>query len=233
MAFCSFTQNRRLWGALAASLAIAVPFGFSANPSVAQSAASQTMSAQPESSSQTKSTLNNLPSEERNALRRGEVLVSGENGEFFGQVLVNASIEDAWEVLTDYDNFENFLPNIESSDLIDSEGERNIFEQVNVIEVLPFVTTRSRVKIESIESYPQAVDFSLVDGDLEALNGVWRLEPVAGSRDQVLVTHQVSVDPGNGSPRGIFFSTYKTILEDSLTAARQEAETRAGRRAAM
>lgn len=223
----SLAQRYGSWSRLIAlSLAIAVPVGFSSI---------RIASARPMvSTSQTKNVINELPSAERAALYRGEVLVSGENGEFMGRVLVNAPLDQAWDVLTDYDNFENFLPNIESSQLLSSEGNRNIFEQVNVIKVLPFVTTRSRIEIQSVESYPQRVDFSLVRGDLDALEGVWQLEPIATAEgDRVLVTHRVSVDPGNGSPRGVFFSTYKSILEGSLSAAKQETEQRAMAAAAL
>ena len=227
MTLRSFARRYGSWSRLIAlSLAVATPVCLASMP---------TASARPMlSTQQTKSTLNDLSTTERNALIRGEVLVSGENGEFMGRVLVNAPLDQAWDVLTDYDNFENFLPNIESSQLLSSEGNRNIFEQVNVIKVLPFVTTRSRIEIQSVESYPQRVDFSLVQGDLDALEGVWQLEQVSTAEgNRVLVTHRVSVDPGNGSPRGVFFSTYKSILEGSLSAASQEAEERAMAAAAL
>lgn len=210
----------RRYRAVLGAWAIAMPFALSAVPI----ASARPMTSEPTAAAQTKSILSELPSQERAALMRGEVLVSGENGEFFGRVLVNSSIEEAWAVLTDYDNFENFLPNIASSELLENTGDRKVFEQVNEFKVLPFVTTRSRVKIQSTESYPQQVDFTLVEGDLESLKGVWRLEPISNGR--VLVTHKVSVDPGNASPRGIFYSTYKSMLEDSLAAAKQEAERR-------
>ena len=219
MRFNSLSRRYCAWVALA-TLAIAAPFALSA----VATASAQSMTSEPAAAAQTKSTINELPSQDRAALMRGEVLVSGENGEFLGRVLVDSSLEEAWAVLTDYDNFENFLPNIASSELIENADNRKVFEQVNEFKVLPFVTTRSRVKIQSTESYPQKVDFTLVDGDLQSLDGVWLLESVSGGR--VLVTHQVSVDPGNASPRGIFYSTYKSMLEDSLAAAKQEAERR-------
>lgn len=172
-----------------------------------------------------KSTLTDLSEPEKATLESGEVVVSGDNGQFVARVLVDASLEDAWQVLTDYDNFELFLPHVESSELLESDGTRNVFKQVNVVPILPFVTSRSQITIESKETYPQQVDFSLVEGDLDALQGVWYLEPIG---EQVLVTHQVAIDPGNGSPKGIFFSTYRNVLEGSLSAAKAEAEARAG-----
>lgn len=229
MSFQSLFQRSRISIALSTA-AIATTFALSYAPSTI----AQSMTTETTTSSRSTNPINDLSSAERAALLRGEVLVAGGNGDFSGQVLVNASIEEAWEVLTDYDNFENFLPNITSSALLESADNRNVFEQVNEFRVLPFVTTRSRVQIESIESYPQQVQFSLVDGDLESLDGVWILETVpTGEGDRVLVSHRVKVDPGNASPRGIFYSTYKSMLEGSLEAAKREAESRSAAAAAL
>ncbi|EDX86426.1 Streptomyces cyclase/dehydrase family [Synechococcus sp. PCC 7335] len=176
-----------------------------------------------------------LTAQERAALEGGQVMVSaardGDSGQFVARVLIDAPVAQAWEVLTDYDNFEKFLPNIENSELLESEDNRRVFEQRNVISVVPSVLEiNSRVVIESTEAYPKTVDFRLVDGDLDALQGVWQLDPVVtdeAGTEQVLITHRVNIDPGNSSPRGLFFSTYRLVLEDSLVAAKAETEKRA------
>ncbi len=215
-------SSLKLTGKLSAiALLLAVPAAFvsNANPSTAASATAASLHSM-------KSTLDDLSAQDKAILESGQVTIeSDDNGQFTGRVLVNASMPEAWQVLTDYDNFEQFLPHIENSRLLETNGDRNQFEQINVVPILPFVTSRSTIVIESTEHYPQRVDFNLVEGDLDALQGVWSLEPIG---DQVLVTHQVSIDPGSGSPKGIFFSTYRNVLEDSLGAAKVEAERRAG-----
>ncbi len=196
-----------------------------------------TASAQTQLSPQdeTQNVFESLSTQEQAALENDQVMVSasrdGDNGQFTARVLVDAPITTAWEVLTDYDNFWKFLPNIETSKLLKSEDNRYTFEQMNVISVIPSVIDiRSRVVIESTELYPKEVDFHLVEGDLEALQGVWQLDSVAidgQGTEKVLITHQVNIDPGDSSPRGLFFSTYRLVLEDSLIAAKEEAEGRA------
>ena len=176
----SFAQRSslKLAGKLSAiALLVAVPTGFlfNANPSTAATSASH---------HSMKSTLDDLSDQEKAILESGQVTVeSDDNGQFTGRVLVNASMPEAWQVLTDYDNFEQFLPHIENSRLLETNGDRNQFEQINVVPILPFVTSRSTIVIESTEHYPQRVDFNLVRGDLDALQGVWSLEPIG---DQVL-----------------------------------------------
>lgn len=43
------------------------------------------------------------------------VSISGSNGQFVGRVVASGSAAAAWAVLTDYNNFAAFLPNVESS----------------------------------------------------------------------------------------------------------------------
>ncbi len=170
--------------------------------------------------------LNQLPAQEQSALQAGDATVTGSNGQFTGRVLINASAPDVWQVLTDYDNFERFFPNVENSRLLESANNRSVFEQINVVQVFLF-TQRSRIVVASTESYPQQIDFLLVEGDLETLQGTWQIEPVSSSPDQVLITHQVSVEPNQGGAvRNVFFNIYQNVLEDTLAALKQEAERR-------
>ncbi|MEO0768937.1 MAG: SRPBCC family protein [Cyanobacteria bacterium J06649_4] len=221
-------QLRSLGRATALAVALATP--------VATASAQNPASGEQPTAQQTQLAFAELPETERTALEEGQVMVSasrtGEKGQFTARVLIDATLDEAWAVLTDYDNFEKFLPNVENSELLESEDNRRVFEQMNVISVVPSVIDiRSRVVIESMERPLEEVAFSLVEGDLDLLEGVWQLSPVASVEgedpDKVLITHQVDIDPGDSSPRGLFFSTYRLVLEDSLIAAKTEAERRA------
>jgi ribosome-associated toxin RatA of RatAB toxin-antitoxin module len=74
------------------------------------------------------------------------------------------------------------------------------------------------------KQYPKQIDFRLKEGEIKSLNGVWKLEPVSSS--QVLVTQNVTFDPGNSVPRGLAFNIYKNALANSLKAIQQETERR-------
>lgn len=159
-------------------------------------------------------------------LESGQAVVSGTEGQFVGQVLVNTSAETAWQVLTDYDNFENFLPGVASSQLLASEGNQRVFEQVNEVR-LAFFSRRTRVRIATHETYPQQIDFHLVEGDVETVQGSWQIDPVRDHPNQVVITHRVAVDPGPDN-RGLFFNIYRNNLRDTLTALKREMERRTG-----
>ncbi|MDJ0688001.1 MAG: SRPBCC family protein [Xenococcaceae cyanobacterium MO_188.B32] len=170
-----------------------------------------------------------LPVLERAALRNGQVSLQGENGEYTGRVLVTASMDTVWQVLTDYDNFEEFLPKVTNSELLEENGARKVFEQTNKVKVFLF-NKKSRVRIAVQENYPQQINFKVVDGDLESLDGTWKLEAVSpypsAPPNQVLMTHQVNVEPGSIISKSIFFDIYEDILKATLAAIKEEVEQR-------
>lgn len=171
-----------------------------------------------------------LPVKERVALQQGQVLVTGSKGSYVGKFLVSAPVATAWKVVTDYNNFERFVPNVLSSQLLQSNGNRKVFEQIQVVRVFAF-TKQSRVRLAVTEVYPQRVGFRVIQArGLDSLEGVWRLEPVSPYRgakpNQVLLTHQVTVKPRSKGSRDLFFGIYKDTLEDTLAAIRREIERR-------
>jgi Polyketide cyclase / dehydrase and lipid transport len=175
------------------------------------------------------STLDRLPVQERVALRQGQSLVTGSNGKYTGKLLVTASVDTAWRVLTDYNNFYRFLPNVASSKLVQNDRDRKVFEQVQVIHAF-VITKKSRVRIAVKETYPKQIAFSLVEGNLKSLQGSWRIEPISpypgAPPNQVLIVHQVNADPGAIATRGLFYSVYKDTLENTLVGLKKEIERR-------
>ena len=170
-----------------------------------------------------------LPVLERAALRNGQVSLQGEQGKYTGRILVTASMDTVWQVLTDYDNFEEFLPKVTNSELLEENGDRKVFEQTNKVKVFLF-NKKSRVRIAVQENYPQQINFEIVDGDLESLDGAWKLEAVSpypsAPPNQVLMTHQVSVAPGSIISKSIFFDIYEDTLKATLAAIKDEVEQR-------
>lgn len=167
-----------------------------------------------------------LPTQEQTVLKSGNIVLNGDNGRYTGRVLVTAPIDTVWQVVTDYDNFKNFLPGVVSSRVLTKKGNQIVFEQVNLIRVLLF-SQQSRLVIIADKQYPGQIDFRLKEGEIKTLTGVWKFEPV--SAKQVLVTQDVTFDPGNSAPRGLALKIYRNALADSLKAIKRETERRAQR----
>jgi ribosome-associated toxin RatA of RatAB toxin-antitoxin module len=172
---------------------------------------------------------------DRSALRAGKPVVTGEGGNYVGWIVVAAPLDVVWSVLTDYENFEQFLPSVASSSVIKAEPSRKVVEQVDSRRIL-MMDVESTVRTENVEQAPDRIYFQLVDGDLKTLQGYWKLHPVAtesteagdrqGDAPQVLVTQTVEAEANAGLLEGMFHQVFVGSLSDNLAAIRQEAERR-------
>jgi ribosome-associated toxin RatA of RatAB toxin-antitoxin module len=151
------------------------------------------------------------------------VTISGENGRFVGQVVINGSAAAAWAVLTDYNNFASFLPNVESSRLLSRNGNQVTFEQVNVLRVAS-VPVRNRVTVASSEQRPSQIQFVVMDGNEPIMQGVWQLQQA--SARQLVLTHQVVISPSSDLMRDVYSRVYRGELETTLVSLRREIERR-------
>jgi ribosome-associated toxin RatA of RatAB toxin-antitoxin module len=163
--------------------------------------------------------LTNLSPQEKNSLKQGKVILKGQKGIYLGQVETTGNLNQAWSVLTDYDNFERFLPNIASSKIISAKGDRILFEQVNVVDLWLF-KQKFTVQVEAIKTKPNKIDFKIVDGDLKKLVGQWQIKQI--SPGKILLSHAVEVEPGDKTEKPLFYGVYESALEETLKAIAQE-----------
>ena len=160
-----------------------------------------------------------LSAQEQTKLDAGKVVLKGKNGEYIGQVLATGNLETAWEVITDYNNFENFLPNIIDSKILTKEGNKTIFEQTSEVDLFLF-KEQFTVRIAAIANEPQKVNFEIVKGDLKQLQGTWEVSVTESQ--QILVTHTVAVEPASNTEKPFFYGIYESSLEKTLNAIAQE-----------
>ncbi|KAM3095203.1 SRPBCC family protein [Phormidesmis sp. 146-35] len=171
------------------------------------------------------STVDQLSVSDRTTLRRGQPMITGEKGSYTARVLVKGSPAMAWLVLTDYGNFSKFLPNVVSSKILESKGDRKVVEQIDSRQVF-LVTIQSRVRSSIVEKAKTRIDFQLVEGDLQSLKGYWMIESIApfkGAKPtQVLITQVVEAQPKSGTPRNVFYNVFKSSLSDTMEAIGRE-----------
>jgi ribosome-associated toxin RatA of RatAB toxin-antitoxin module len=171
------------------------------------------------------SPVDRLPTAERVTLRSGKPVVTGQNGSYVAKLLVTASPDVVWSVLTDHNNYSRFLPNVASSKVLQSNGNRKIVEQVDERQIF-LMNVRSRLRSAVTETKKQRIDFRLINGDLKELQGSWQIEPVAPYRgakpNQILITQEVKAQPKSGTPKGTFYNIFKSSLAETMNAFRQE-----------
>ncbi|MBW4420256.1 MAG: cyclase/dehydrase [Myxacorys californica WJT36-NPBG1] len=175
------------------------------------------------------SPLDQLPVEQRVALRKGQPLVTGEKGRYMARVLIPTSSDIAWSVLTDYGNLSKFMPNVASSKILSVNGNQKVVEQIDARQVF-LLSIKSRIRSAITEQAKSRIDFRQVDGDLQSLQGYWKIEPIApyaGAKPtQVLITQVIEAQPNSATPKGIFYSLFKESLGESMSAIGKEAVRR-------
>ena len=164
------------------------------------------------------------------ALRQGETVITGQAGQYTAQVMVAASPATAWAVLTDYENFADFLPTVAKSQVLEDQGDRKVVEQIDRRQVL-LAPVESRLCTENHE-YPDClrIDFRLLEGDLKELQGYWRVDAIATAPETepeaVLVTQAIAAEAGVGLLDRAFYGLLESSLQENLQAIKHEAERR-------
>lgn len=171
-----------------------------------------------------------LPSSvERDSLRKGQTVVTGEQGKYVARVLVTASPQIVWQTLTDYANLYKFIPNMTSSKILESRGNRKVIEQIDSRQVF-LISITSRTKLAIQETAQKQIDFRLIDGDLAKMEGYWKIEPVSTAPrrppTQVLITYTVNAQPNGSTPADAFYSIFKEALGGTLQAIKKEIKSR-------
>lgn len=156
--------------------------------------------------------LNNLSTQERDSLRQGKPVVSGENGDYTARILLNATPSQAWAVITDYNNYSHFMPNVTASTVIESNGNNYIFEEVNRFNVAPLINVTERTRLAITEIPQSSLQFQMVKGKLKRLQGSWNIQPIANypgiATTQVLLTHKMQAQPKSKTSKSVFYRTH-------------------------
>lgn len=101
--------------------------------------------------------------------------LEGRQRQISASIKLPYSVEQVWQVLTDYDALADFIPNLAKSRRLPHPAGGIRLEQVGVQQVL-FLDFSARVVLDMEESFPQEIRFSMVEGDFKAFSGAWQLE---------------------------------------------------------
>ncbi|MEM9485869.1 MAG: SRPBCC family protein [Cyanobacteria bacterium P01_F01_bin.116] len=115
-------------------------------------------------------------------------------------VAVPRSLEQVWEILTDYERLADFVPNLTKSRLLTCPGGGIRLEQIGAQCFLNFKFC-ARVILDMTESFPQEIGFSMVEGDFKKFMGKWSLQPaMLGEQTATLLSYELVVQPPLAMP---------------------------------
>jgi ribosome-associated toxin RatA of RatAB toxin-antitoxin module len=133
----------------------------------------------------------NLRSRPLAALLLSLTVASGGDGRYRTSIVVNASPQRAWAVLTRYETMAGQLPDIQQVRLLSRSGSNLQLQQTYQA---PYTFGR-RIKatLRLQEEPPKRLSYQLIQGDdLRELQGSWTITPLGKT---IRLTHQLRIDP--------------------------------------
>jgi ribosome-associated toxin RatA of RatAB toxin-antitoxin module len=135
------------------------------------------------------------------------------------------SVEQVWQILTDYDHLADFVPNLAKSQRVQHPEGGIRIEQIGTQALLKFKFC-ARVVLDMVEQFPYQLDFQMVEGDFKSFTGSWKLQPITFA-DRSLGTqlsYTVQVLPLRTMPVGLIERRLKSGLVINLSAIRRRAD---------
>jgi len=166
-------------------------------------------------------------SAERVKLLNGEVLVvisdleDGVTG-VEGHIYIAAPPKKVWEVLTDYNNHKNFVPNIIDSGLISDNGVEKVMFEKGKSGIFIFQKTVN-IKMRVWGELPKQLNFEQITGDFQVYHGEWILAEYPQGPGTFL-TYRASVKPDFVAPRFAVKNVQQHDCPKMMSAMKKQAE---------
>jgi len=156
-------------------------------------------------------------------LQQGEVVLTGSEGDYTVLALVQAPAAVVWQVLTSYEQFPQFLPSVVASRVLERRDNRILVERKDrrKIGIMPI---RVKMVTENIEYPRDRIDFRMIDGTLDEMQGTWALTSVAEAdgEAQTLLTQTISARASMGSLQPYFYDVFESGLKEMTADLRDE-----------
>ena len=145
----------------------------------------------------------------------------GRHRQLSARIHIPYSVDQVWQILTDYDRLADFIPSLAKSRQISHPRNGIRIEQVGTQSLLKLKFC-ARVVLDMVERFPHQLDFEMVEGDFKKFSGSWMLQPITGGTELCYV---LSVLPPITMPVGMIEKRLKAGLALNLTAIRDRAES--------
>lgn len=140
------------------------------------------------------------------------------------EVDVRVDRDLAWSVLTDYNRWSEFIPDLTVSRIISAPGEPIRLEQRGSI---PWLPNFPLVMIALVEEYPpRLIRFQRIAGNIRALVGEWQIQGSSPLR----LSYRATVVPGFVLPPEANAEIFRHDAKVRLEALAREMEQRAARK---
>lgn len=138
---------------------------------------------------------------------------------------IDAPIEDVYAIARDNSSFPEFMDDVKSVHIVESDGDRIVSDWVGVV---PKFGLKVKWKQEDVWSFEQKTcAFRQLQGDYDQMDGVWKFsEENGGTRFDSVVNYEYKV-PGLGALVGkVIHMVVTQNMQSVLDSIKQRAESR-------
>lgn len=157
----------------------------------------------------------------RQALENGEILMDLKQHPITkvylptGQCLVEGTVQEVWWVITDFDSFGEFLPQVVYYKPLVWQGDRLLMDCKVKVLFLKFDYRLSYI----IDEENHTTYWFYVSGPIRDSQGYWRVEPYDDTR--VIVTYTTTMDVGRAMPGFIEKFLAKTTFPEIFSSLKK------------
>jgi uncharacterized protein YndB with AHSA1/START domain len=160
-------------------------------------------------------------------LRAGEVLIDvradpqGATGLIQAVVDIPAPPQRVWQVMVDCERSKRTIPSLKTCRVTERAADGLFDVREHVVQwIWPLPSVRSVFRSD-YQPF-QRIAFRKIEGDLELLEGEWRLEPLSGGTATRL-SYRARITPGWPVPGELVRSAIEADVPNTLAALRREA----------
>ena len=158
-------------------------------------------------------------------LRTGAILIENANTSESGgsvrvQALVNGDMNRLWFFLASCESAYYYVEGLKRCE-VQSVEHTDIADITQLAQSVKksWIIPRMDYLIEVRRQPMTRVDFELVEGDLKAMRGGWRFQPLE-DEDRFIITHEIRVRPSFPVPRWLIRRSMRKDLPDMLACLR-------------
>ena len=150
--------------------------------------------------------------------------LSGGTRRLAAQLTTSASFESLWNVLTDYDRLNLYIPNLLSSKKIYQNNNNVHLKQVGAQDFLGMKFS-AEVTINLFEDKELGLlKFNLIKGDFRKFEGSWKIQNIKNTTKNSLV-YDLTVQGCQWMPIGMIEKRLKKDLSENLIAVDRQAKS--------
>ena len=139
------------------------------------------------------------------------------------QLRTGIPLDVLWEVLTDYEELETFIPNLAKSELVRRDGPKVHLQQVGSQQLLG-LRFSAQVLLELTEYRPEGLlQFRMLRGDFRRFEGSWRVRSLPEGSS---LLYELTVQGCLGMPIALIEERLRDDLSSNLSAVEAEARRR-------